>query len=263
MQRDPQRTSRVFEQAPRPELRPFVHRFLVVEFAAAEQDLHLPDTRAVAAFSFRGRCRLDQGSWVPRAAFTGLRRTARAHEHAEGHAVLLATFTPAGAAAFLPTPLEAFTGATVDLREALGPAHELDRLEDWIARAPNHSRRVLALEEFLLGRLRDPEPDPLVHAAVAWLEGAGFRRSVADLTRHIGLSQSALERRFRRVVGVTPKRFASMVRLKRAVALKEGGVDSIGVAQEAGYFDQAHFIHDFREATGTTPEAFFRPAATG
>jgi len=106
---------KVFKQVPDRALRPFIQRFLVVEFPAFYRDVHLPDTSPVAAFSFRGRCRIDGDHWAPLAAFTGLRETLRTHEHCHEHAVLLATFTPVGAAAFLRPSLEEFTGTTADL----------------------------------------------------------------------------------------------------------------------------------------------------
>lgn len=251
-------TAQVLEQAPRPALRPFIQRFLVVEFPSLHRDAHLPDTRPVAAFSFRGRVRIDGGAWAPPTAFTGLRETLRAHEHWHEHAVLLATFTPVGAAAFLGPSLEEFVGTTTDLAGLLAPPVELDRLCEQLAGADDHGRRITMVEDFLLARVRVSAPDPLVAAAIAWLErGAGNTR-IDDLTRYIGLSQSALERRFRRVVGVSPKRFASVVRLLRAVRLRATGADSTAVAHAAGYFDQSHFIHDFRRATGSSPQAFFR-----
>lgn len=95
-------------------------------------------------------------------------------------------------------------------------------------------------------------------AAVAWLEQGPGAKRIDDLTRYIGLSQSALERRFRRVVGISPKKFASLVRLRRAVRLRAAGADFAAVALAAGYCDQAHFINDFRRATGRAPDAFFR-----
>lgn len=248
----------VFEQTPRPALRPFIRRFLVVEFPFLHRDTHLPDTSPVAAFTFRGGCRIDAGRWVPPAAFTGLRGTLRAHEHCHEHAVLLTAFTPVGAAAFLRPSLEEFSGTTTDLAGILGRPEELDQLHEQLAEAQNHARRIKRLEDFLLARGRVAAPDPLVAAAVTWLEqGTGANR-IDDLTRHIGLSQSALERRFRRVVGVAPKKFASIVRLRRAVRLRATGADFTAVAHAAGYFDQSHFINDFRRATGSAPDAFFR-----
>jgi AraC-like DNA-binding protein len=250
---------RSIQRAPHPALRPFIQRFLVVEFPAFHRDAHLPDTSPVAAFSLRGRCRLDGGQWAPPAAFTGLRETLRSHEHCHEHAVLLATFTPVGAAALLRTSLEAFSGATADLAGILGRPAELDRLHEQLAGAPDHERRIALLEDFLLARPVSA-PDPLVTAAVAWFErGPGVKR-IDDLTRYIGLSQSALERRFRKVVGLPPKKFASLVRLRRAVRLRANGADSTAVAHAAGYSDQSHFINDFRRATGSAPDAFFRQA---
>lgn len=250
----------VFEQAPGLALRPFIRRFLVVEFPSLHRDAHLPDTSPVAAFSFRGGCRIDGDRWAPLAAFTGLRDTLRAHEHCHEHAVLLATFTPVGAAAFLRPSLEEFSGTTTDLAGILGRPEELDRLNKQLAGAQNHGRRIKLLEDFLLGRVRVSAPDPLLVAAVAWLDQGTRAKRIGDLTRYIGLSQSALERRFRRVVGVSPKKFASLVRLRRAVRLRATGADFTAVAYAAGYFDQSHFINDFRRATGSAPDAFFRQA---
>ncbi len=253
----------LFEQAPCPALRPFIQRFLVVKFPSFHRDAHLPDTRPVAAFSFRGRCRIDGDQWAPPAAFTGLRQVLSAHEHCHEHAVLLATFTPVGATAFLRPSLEEFSGTTTDLAGVLGPPDELDRLHEQLVGAQNHPRRIKRLEDFLFTRVRVSAPDPLVAAAVAWLEqGTGAKR-IDDLTRYIGLSQSALERRFRRVVGISPKKFAALVRLRRAVRLRATGADFAAVALAAGYCDQAHFINDFRRATGRAPDAFFRQTPAG
>jgi AraC-like DNA-binding protein len=247
----------VFKQAPMPALRPFIKHFLVVEFSSPEKDTHLPEACPVAAFSFRG----DGGERAPLAAFTGPRETLRAHEHRDGHAVLLATFTPAGASALLRPPLDEFTGTTTDLRDILGRSRELDFLREQLIEARNHTQRVRFLEDFLRARFRLAEPDPLVAAAVAWLESEGPIKRIDDLAQHIGLSQSALERRFRRVVGLSPKRFSSVVRLRRAVRLRQAGADLASVADAAGYFDQSHFINHFRRAIGSTPNIFFRQLA--
>jgi AraC-like DNA-binding protein len=251
-------TRQVFEQVPSSTLLPFVKRFLVVESPSRHSDVHLPDTRPVAAFTFRGRCRLDGDRWAPAAAFTGPREILRAHEHCEGHAVLLATFTAVGAAAFLRPPLEEFAGSTINLAGVLGRPEELDRLHEQLAGAPHHRRRIKLLENFLGTHIRVSAPDPLMTAAVDWLERDTEAKRIAELARYIGLSQSALERRFRRTLGISPKRFASIVRLRRAVRLRAGGADLTTISQAAGYFDQAHFIHDFRRATGRPPETFFR-----
>jgi AraC-like DNA-binding protein len=260
-QPDERSSVQVFKQAPIPALQPFIKHFLVVEFASPENDVHLPEVCPVAAFSFRGECRIDGDERAPMAAFSGPRETLRAHEHRDGHAVLLATFTPVGASALLRPPLEEFAGTTTDLRNILGRSRELDFLREQLIEARNHMQRVKLLEGFLHTRLRFAEPDPLVAAAIAWLEGEAPIKRIADLAQHIGLSQSALERRFRRVVGLSPKKFSSVMRLRRAVRMRQAGADLASVAHAAGYFDQSHFINDFRRAIGSAPNAFCRQLA--
>jgi AraC-like DNA-binding protein len=166
-----------------------------------------------------------------------------------------------GAAAFLRPSLEEFSGTTTDLAGVLGRQEELGWLSEQLAGVQNHGRRIKLLEDFLLARVRVSAPDRLMAAAVAWLEQQTRAKRIDDLTRYIGLSQSALERRFRRVVGVSPKKFASLVRLRRAVQMRATGTDFTAAAYATGYFDQSHFINDFRRATGRSPDAFFRQAA--
>jgi AraC-like DNA-binding protein len=248
----------IYRQAPCSELRQIIQRFLVIEFPSVHRDAHLPETGAVAAFSFRGVCRIDGTRLAPPAAFTGPRDVLRTHEHLDGHAVLLATFTPVGAYTFLRTPLEEFTGHTVSLTELIGCPGEGLSLSDSLNSAKNHRQRITLVEQFLLAKKRGSTPDPLISAAVAWLERSAETKRIDDLSRYIGLSQSALERRFRRTIGVSPKKFASLARLRRAAQLQATGADLTTVAHVSGYFDQSHFIKEFRRATGRAPSAFFR-----
>lgn len=247
----------VLVQTPSEALRPFVTRFLVVESTAAHCDAHLPDTGLVAAFSFRGDCRLNSGAQAPRAAITGLCDTVRGHDHSRDHAVVIVAFTATGAAALLRLPPEEFANATTDLDAVLGRMAGLDRLHDQLTTAANHALRVRLVEDLLLARVGDARPDPLVAAAVAWIERTQAMMRIDELARRIGLSQSALERRFRRFVGTSPRKFASLVRLQNVVRLRQAGVDLTAIAHTAGYCDQSHFIKDFKRFTGLSPGAFF------
>jgi AraC-like DNA-binding protein len=245
--------SHVLRRAPDAALAPFVRRFLVVEFPNGCRDHHLPELGAVAAFSFRGECRSTGVGCVPPAAFTGLWETLRGHEHGVGHAVLLAQFTPLGAAAFVRQSLDEFTGTTVDLTDVLPRSANVRALGERIAAAVDHGARIRLLEQYLFTLLAMSTPDPLISAAVAWLGRAPGPTRIDALATHIGLSQSALERRFQRVVGLTPKRYALLLRFRRALALRSEATGWTSVAHTAGYFDQSHFINHFRRITGVSP----------
>jgi AraC-like DNA-binding protein len=93
---------------------------------------------------------------------------------------------------------------------------------------------------------------------VSKIEEARGRVRIENLARRVGLSQSALERRFRRVTGASPKQFASIVRLRHVIYLRAKGDDFASIAVEAGYCDQSHFIKDFKQMTDFAPESFFQ-----
>jgi AraC-like DNA-binding protein len=259
----PDNSTQALVQTPCEALRPSVKRFLVVESTAARRDAHLPETGLVAAFCFRGVCWVNGIAEAPRAAITGLWDTVRTHTHSRDHAVVIVSFTATGAAALLRQPLEEFGNATADLDVVLGRRAGLDRLHDQLAGAATHAQRIRLVEDLLLAQAGDARLDPLVAAAVALIERTQATMRIEELTRRIGLSQSALERRFRRLVGASPRRFASLVRLQNVVRLRAAGADLTTIAHAAGYSDQPHFIKDFKRFTGLAPGSFFARAAAG
>ena len=154
---------------------------------------------------------------APRAAFTGIRDTLRTHQHRDRHAVVITRFTPAGAAAVLRVPMQEFATATVHFGDVLPLGSLIDQLDS--------NRPIDALEAFLRNRIRDVPPDPLATAAAALLERTYGAVRIRGLATQLGISQSALERRFRHHVGISPKRFAEIVRLRRAISLHRAGSD--------------------------------------
>jgi AraC-like DNA-binding protein len=80
-------------------------------------------------------------------------------------------------------------------------------------------------------------------------------RSAEELARRFGMSLRALQRLFSEQVGVGPKWVVNRFRIHEAVARVQAGqpVSWAGLAQDLGYFDQAHFIADFRKLVGKTP----------
>ena len=248
----------VFVQTPCEALRPFVKRFLVIEFPAAHKDSYLPDTGMLAGFGFKGECILDGETQVLEPALMGLSDRARDHEHSRSSGVVLAAFTATGAAALLRHPVDQFFNGRVALGDILGNSIELNRVQERVAEAPNRARRIQVVEDFLAARVPEARPDTFVSAAVSKIEEAKGLVRVEEVARRVGLSQSALERRFRGVVGTSPKKFASIVRLRHVVRLRARGADLTSIAAAAGYCDQSHFINDFKHITGFAPKSFFQ-----
>ena len=81
---------------------------------------------------------------------------------------------------------------------------------------------------------------------------------VGRVAAHLGVTTRHLRRVFADNVGLSPKEYARAARLQRAVRMAVNRNDWSGIAADAGYYDQAHFIADFRELMGVTPGMFVK-----
>ena len=118
-----------------------------------------------------------------------------------------------------------------------------------------------AAEKLLLAHLPPDDPNVAhVSALVASIASDRSLTSVEELALRTGLTKRALQRLFNQYVGVSPKWAINRYRLHEAVAQLQAGVPIAwtDLALELGYFDQAHFIRDFRKLVGRTPAEYAR-----
>lgn len=109
-----------------------------------------------------------------------------------------------------------------------------------------------------------PHPvDPAAQAAVEIL-ASHTERPIGEIAQTLGVSHRGLIERFARATGVTPKRFAQLVRFHHlidAVHARAGEPDWAELAVDAGYYDQPHVIRQFRRFSGWTPTEYYRLVA--
>ena len=84
----------------------------------------------------------------------------------------------------------------------------------------------------------------------------GVIMKIGELAAQLHTSQSPLEKRFRKVVGATPKKFATVVRLHAVLNSITDTRSLIEICYEHNFFDQSHFIKDFQQFTGESPETY-------
>ncbi|MBN9528592.1 MAG: AraC family transcriptional regulator [Alphaproteobacteria bacterium] len=160
-------------------------------------------------------------------------------------------------------PIGRLTREVVDFADlwgdgAGGLVEQLQAARDW-------SRRFDLLDRHLAPRLAaGSKPNPTVAWAWRRLRETGGLISITELAADIGWSRKHLATQFRDHVGLAPKAVARLMRLGAAVRALDGGgpaPELSGLALDCGYYDQAHFIHDFRRLTGLTPTAYLRRRA--
>ncbi|MET0216253.1 MAG: AraC family transcriptional regulator [Vicinamibacterales bacterium] len=166
-------------------------------------------------------------------------------------------FKPGGTVPFFRVPAHEASDSDVPL-ESLWGSRRAATLRERLLECRTIEAALDAFEAVLREMWRPPGPHPAVAYALAAFDRTPSTTSVARVTDTIGLSAKRFIERFNREVGVTPKRYCRIRRFQRALALShhDRRVDWTRVAMDCGYFDQAHFIHDFRSFAGITPTLY-------
>lgn len=225
----------------------------VLAIDTLEQDggesLVLPSTSAVLGLQVHGRVRAGEGL-LSTAGVTGIQAEARRYGYVGPTASLLVRFTPQGASC-LGVPASELADRSVALAELVPPSRARE-VSERLCEAHDAAARVQVVEGLLLELAW--APDRLIARALTLLGAGPHERShVADVARSLGISERQLERRFLARVGVTPKRFAGLRRFEHAVTLARASSSLTEAALAAGYYDQSHFIREFRRYAGVTP----------
>ena len=166
-------------------------------------------------------------------------------------------FKPWGPAPFLPMPAAELCDRPATLEQAWGrPA--VDELRDRLATADGPHRMLTLLEDELMRRLQETAGLELVRHASGVIAATSGTVPIGELSASAGVSSTHLAQRFKALVGVTPKRLARTYRFTSTVFSIDPTepIDWGGLAGDAGYFDQAHFGHEFRAFTGLTPTRY-------
>ncbi len=166
-------------------------------------------------------------------------------------------FWPYGAVGLLGVDPSRLRNAHLPLADVLRDLDQSVRafLGHGAQRADVAAAFAAALRERLPGAL---PVDTAVRAAVEALTLTNGVLAINELARRVGLSERQLQRRFGAAVGVTPKQFARIRRLRSTMglALHPGNGGWSGLAAQLGFADQAHMIREFSALTGQSPEAF-------
>jgi AraC-like DNA-binding protein len=169
-------------------------------------------------------------------------------------------FKAAGFQPFFGAPVSRLVNRSLPATDLFGD--RADGLENDVLAAPDMATMAAIAERLLLAfRPATPTPDiERVNALVAGIADDRSLTSVEQLAERSKLSRRALQRLFQHYVGVGPKWVISRYRLHEAVAQLQAGT-SVALPQlalELGYFDQAHFIRDFRKLVGRSPADYRR-----
>jgi AraC-like DNA-binding protein len=168
-------------------------------------------------------------------------------------------FKPGAFYPFLKSPVSGLTDSTVAPSEVFGPSAR--DLEEGVLALQDEFDMVAAAEQFLLCRL--PDRDETAILAGRLVEQVRLDREITNVSQVVdrfNIGKRMLQRMFDHYIGVSPKWVIRVYRLHEIIERLGAGetIDLAGLSQDLGYFDQAHFIRDFKSVVGRTPAEHLR-----
>jgi AraC-like DNA-binding protein len=196
---------------------------------------------------------------TPRTELLGQLTKACAVQVAGRNVLLGVRFHPHTAGLFLRSSVAGLNDTTTDLADVLGEG--VSRLQEQLLAAPTEAARLDHLECFLLQALRHSQPNArafrVVEVAVRGLLAHPHGVRLSAVAHASNISPRYLHQLFLAFVGMSPAQFLKVVRLQRSLACLHRSPESLtAVAYASGYFDQSHFIRDFKSLTGLTPSQY-------
>ncbi len=167
-------------------------------------------------------------------------------------------FRPFGLQPFLPCSTASLTERSVSVADIWNGAG--DQLADEVLHARTSTQRISTIEKFLLRRLNN---NNINSDRVEWCTAAIARSNgniaIEQLSQEVNMSRRQLERQFAAHVGLSPKLYSRITRFHQAMqAIEQNTQPSLtALAYDRGFYDQPHFIRDFKTFTGMSPRQYY------
>jgi len=209
------------------------------------------------ALSWYGGERYDEPNMLSGIAVCGTHTHTFAIDAYQPH-MLGVQFKPGGAFAFFGGSAREFEDVHVSLGDLWG--RDAERLHQRLIQAPTPDDKIAMLFDEMVERFSEQTHHPAVAVALRLFGTCPHRVSVTTVARDAEVSPKKLIRLFSEEVGMTPKAYLRVSRFQQVLARVHAApsVDWMEIVERHGYYDQPHFIREFREFSGFTPTEYFR-----
>ena len=171
--------------------------------------------------------------------------------------MMVITFKKGMAAPFFPFPLDEISDSVVDADLIWG--NDFGFLRERLLATNDVADRFRLVEQFLMSAFCSKfDINPCIKFAVDEIMTRPDAVNITRMNQKIGYSPKHFASIFRRNLGVTPKAFAKIMRFQKAVNTIDGAesIDWSSIAVDCGFYDQSHFINDFKHFSGFTPDQY-------
>lgn len=245
---------------PTDKLKDYIKYYVVSENDVESEYKVFPSSGLVIGFQYKGQLSSVKDNTLNKltsAGITGITDGYKVFKNSADIGTILVYFTEIGFTHFSSNPANELFNLSLSLDDIFNK-NEISEVEEKLIIATTDKQRIKIVEQFLLSQLKDIQADKLIVEAIKLIYQSKGTIRVKDLNEKLFISQSPFEKRFRKVVGTTPKKFTSIIRFNSVLDNLNETKSLTEICYENNFFDQAHFIKDFKHFTGQTPEHFKR-----
>lgn len=245
---------------PTDKLKSYIKYFAVSESEVETEYKVLPTSGLVIGFQYKGKLAVVRNKTEERlttAGITGISDSYKIFKNSANVGTILIYFTEIGFTHFASHPANELFNLSLSLEDIFEKS-KVEEVEEKLAFATTDKQRIKIVELFLLSQLKDIQTDKLIVEAIKLICQTNGTIRIKELNGRLFVSQSPFEKRFRKIVGTTAKKFASIVRFNAVLDNLDNSKSLTEICYENNFFDQAHFIKDFKQFTGDTPDNFKR-----
>lgn len=247
-----------YKHTPTDKLKPYIKYYVVSENELENEYKVFPSSGLVIGLQYKGQLVSVQDNIANKLASAGITGISDGYKIFKSSAdigTILVYFTEIGFSHFASHPANELFNLSLSLKDVF-EKESINELEERLYFANSDNERIKIVDQFFIAQLRDIKIDKLIVEAVKLIcQSKGIIR-IKELNEKLFISQSPFEKRFRKVVGTTPKKFASIIRFNTVLDNLNETKSLTQICYENSFFDQAHFIKDFKKFTGNTPEEF-------
>ncbi|MCL9807433.1 helix-turn-helix domain-containing protein [Flavobacterium amniphilum] len=241
-------------------LKPYIKYLAVSENELEGEYKIFPSSGLVIGFQYKGQLSIVKDDSVHKldsSGITGISDSYKIFSNSADIGTILVFFTEIGFIHFSSNPTNELFNLSLSLDDIFDKT-SVTEVEEKLSIANTDKHRVKIVEQFLISQLKDIQTDKLIVEAIKLIYQSNGNVRIKELNDQLCISQRPFEKRFKKVVGVTPKKFASIIRFNSVLENLSETKTLIEICYENNFFDQAHFIKDFKQFTGETPEHFKR-----
>ncbi|MCF8260047.1 MAG: AraC family transcriptional regulator [Melioribacteraceae bacterium] len=190
---------------------------------------------------------------------SGVKKDYLTFDSANNSDMFVVQFKPGGTVPFFDFPINEVSGKVVQADLILGNGFLSFR--EQLLEADSPTKKFIVADNFFKSLSKTfTEPDPSIRFALDQLTSDSCNLTIAEIRQKIGYSHKHFIHLFEKQVGLTPKYFSRIIKFQK-VLVEIGNKKNLNwsnLALELGYYDQAHFINDFKKFSGINPTTYIQ-----